>query len=58
MLCVCVLKRRLSSRVFLCLFFRTFNRPHTNFTPAGTDVYKSPEAILGGKRDGRKVGAG
>jgi serine/threonine protein kinase len=30
-------------------------RPTTVYTEAGTDCYKSPEALLGGRRDGRKA---
>lgn len=33
---------------------KTTHRARTKLTEAGTDVYKSPEAIEGGKRDGTK----
>jgi len=31
------------------------HKPVTAYSDAGTDVYKSPETFLGGKRDGRKA---
>lgn len=34
---------------------RTFEKPFTVYTEAGTDCYKSPEAFMGGRRDARKA---